>query len=295
MPGPPPPYSVSDPHIRQGNDQVDALVSNLSSLNISGGTHATLRVGNRPQTPSSHPVPAPVTPPRPVRRYQFRSPTRSGTTTEWSEASHLTQGVPQATVRSLVRSPKKRPKNNAYVVFYGIIPGVYDEWYGPEGAEVQVTGVPGSLYQGYPSTPDAGAAFDYARERNWTGVRTRHPHLFRGISAPPPSSSAIGALPVPTPLLNLTHNPLHGPVTSDTRTWYIVYAGITPGIYLSQYVSPPPFSASGDRPHSLECALNTVGLSGARHDSADSLQEAQRRWNVAVGDGTIHFVTHPYH
>ncbi|KAJ7618264.1 hypothetical protein DFH06DRAFT_1342537 [Mycena polygramma] len=279
MPGPPPPYSVSDPHIQQSNAQVDPLIATVSNLNISGRTRAPLPVGNRrPQnTPPSSPVPAPLTPPRPVRRYQFTSPTRSGTTTEWSEASQLSQGVPQGSVRSVVpKSPKKRSKKKAYVVFYGIIPGVYPEWYGPEGAEVQVSGVPGSLYQGYSSPVDADGAYNYARGRNWTGVRTRHSRL-RSDRAPP-SSSAIEALPVPTPLFDFSHNPLHGPVNSGDRTWYIVYAGITPGIYLSH----------------LECALNTVGLPCASHDSTDSLDEARRRWDEAVSAGSIHVVNHPY-
>ncbi|KAJ7603461.1 hypothetical protein DFH06DRAFT_1350221 [Mycena polygramma] len=267
MPGPPPPYSVSDPQIQQGNAQVDALTATVSNLNLSGRTRQPLPVGNRPpQTPTELPGPCPVDSSAPW------------TTTEWSEASHLTQGVPEARVRSVVpRSPKKRPKNRAYAVFYGIIPGVYLEWYGPEGAEVQVSGVPGSLYRGYPFPDDAEAAYEYARDRNWTGVRTRRPRSYR---APPSlSSSAIEALPVPTPLFESTHNPLHGPVDSDNRTWYIVYAGITPGVYLSH----------------LECALNIVGLPGASHDSTDSLSEARRRWAEAERAGTIRVVTHPYY
>ncbi|KAJ6455629.1 hypothetical protein C8R47DRAFT_1228124 [Mycena vitilis] len=269
MPGPPPPYSVSDPQIQQGNAQVDALTATVSNLNLSGRTRQPLPVACRQSAAANStelPGPCPV---------DSSSP---WTTTEWSEASHLTQGVPEARVCSVVpRSTKKRPKNRAYTVFYGIIPGVYLEWYGPEGAEVQVSGVPGSLYRGYPFPDDAEAAYEYARDRNWTGARTRRPRSYR---APPSlSSSAIEALPVPTPLFESTHNPLHGPVDSDNRTWYIVYAGITPGVYLSH----------------LECALNIVGLPGASHDSTDSLSEARRRWAEAERAGTIRVVTHPYY
>ncbi|KAJ7615093.1 hypothetical protein DFH06DRAFT_1343947 [Mycena polygramma] len=273
---PPPPYSVSDPRAGSGNSQIDALIAGVSNLNVSGPrTDVPLPVGNRPQTPPSSPVPTPHTPQRPVRRYQISSPTRSATTSEWSQASQLSQGVPHTTVRNVAqKSPKKRGKNQAYVVFYGLIPGVYKKWYGPEGAEIQISGVPGSLYRGYPSTPDAEAAYNYARERNWTGVRTRQQRFLGAVSP----SSAIAALPVPTPLLDFSHNPLHGPADSADRKWYIVYAGITPGIYLSH----------------LECALNTVGLACASHDSTDSLDEARRRWADAEREGTIHVVTHPY-
>ncbi|KAJ6494918.1 hypothetical protein DFH09DRAFT_1337560 [Mycena vulgaris] len=157
-----------------------------------------------------------------------------------------------------------RQKKRGYVVFYGRIPGVYAHWNGPHGAEAQVKGIKGSLYQGYTLLDNATEAFNYARARGWTA----------------PSNFAAAQ-----PIINIGHcNTPHAqrfaprPGSSADSKWHIVYAGITPGIYRSF----------------LECALNTIGLSCAVYDSTPSRTEAIARWQEAVDAGRVRTLTHPY-
>ncbi|KAJ7116754.1 hypothetical protein C8R46DRAFT_1239369 [Mycena filopes] len=76
----------------------------------------------QPQPPSPLPHNSPSSS---QRTYQFDSSTRSGITTDWAEASTLTQGVPSARVQALgPRKTRSRKKRGAYVVFYGRRPGI---------------------------------------------------------------------------------------------------------------------------------------------------------------------------
>jgi hypothetical protein len=93
-------------------------------------------------------------------------------------------------------------------------------------AESHVKGVSGCIHQGYPSLAAAQAAFDYASRRSWTRVM---PARTSG------ASPAIPTLPSPVGLLD-GPNPLHGTYTS-TGAWYVVFSGITPGVYASLYVT----------------------------------------------------------
>ena len=43
----------------------------------------------------------------------------------------------------------QKKKNQYYVVVHGRKPGIYDKWYGPDGAAEQVTGFPDALYKGF--------------------------------------------------------------------------------------------------------------------------------------------------
>lgn len=48
-------------------------------------------------------------------------------------------------------------KSKFYAVAVGRKPGIYQEWYGPDGAEAQVNGFSGARYQGFPSRATAQA------------------------------------------------------------------------------------------------------------------------------------------
>ncbi|KAJ7079327.1 hypothetical protein C8R43DRAFT_951859 [Mycena crocata] len=217
MPSPPPAYAAAD---------IDALSHSLSGLSVGNPSSVSPRSSTPP--PSANLLP-PVTPRRQTRLYEIHSPNLCGVTSEWSQAAALTQGIPQAQARSISSPRKPRRKKGAIVVFYGRRPGTYATWNGPAGAEMQVRQVSGALFQGYETAAEAEAAYQYAEAHRWTGVR--------GSGAlPPPNSlaSAIPALPLPLDPTAPIHNPLHGAVGAPIHTWYIVYAGITPGIYLSQ-------------------------------------------------------------
>ncbi|KAJ7159129.1 hypothetical protein C8R43DRAFT_948468 [Mycena crocata] len=184
-----------------------------------------------------------------------------------SQAAHLSEGIPGAHVQTIVAAPASPSIKKACVLRSGL-----------NGAEQQVRRVPASLHQGYSTLEEAHAAFAYAQAKNWTGVRRP-----RNLATPLASVPSRSVLALPTPLdsnslMPNNHNPLHGTSRSPIRKWYIVYAGITPGI-CSSY---------------LECALNTLGLSSATHDSTTTLTEAQERWRDAIGLCTIHVITPPY-
>lgn len=132
------------------------------------------------------------------------------------------------------RSKKPRFKKAAFVVFSGIRCGYFETWYvivppfffflllnTQFRAEVDplVTGVPNNLFRGYRTKAEARAALRYAEERFWLRVWNA-----------PLSASAI----LPQPFLNHTEmNPLNGDEILDDR-WFIVYRGISPGVYRSQ-------------------------------------------------------------
>lgn len=44
-----------------------------------------------------------------------------------------------------------------YAVRRGYQPGIYTEWFGPLGAQVQIKGFPGAVYRGFPSREEADA------------------------------------------------------------------------------------------------------------------------------------------
>ncbi|KAJ6525535.1 hypothetical protein DFH09DRAFT_1095587 [Mycena vulgaris] len=258
---------ISDSPRHYSDTEFDALIASLSVIDL-GGVPPILA----PRTP-----PLPPTPRSPQtsleftdRLYEYHSPTRSGITRDWAEDSFSSQGLPQASARAIVK-PRNSPrrKNLAYAVFYRQLPGFYLDWH---VAKFQVTCVHGALCQGYPSVKEARAAYEYAQQRSWTGVRTSRP-------ASPSSNSAISVLPSPVMSTSTTHNPLHGAAGTTMPKWHIVYAGITPGMYGSY----------------LECAVNTLGLSCAAYDSAETQEEAQERWLRALRAGTVRVLTHSYY
>jgi hypothetical protein len=154
-----------------------------------------------------------------------------------SVAAAATQGVPRASVHT-VQGPKKKKRKpgrrKAYAIFCGIETGVCLTWctttlffclsliIGPrEEADPLVSGVPNCLFRGYDSVEEAHAAYAYAHARSWTRI----------AGAP---VSAIPALPQPMSLApSAANNPLNGTEDLDD-TWFIVYRGISPGVYRSQ-------------------------------------------------------------
>ncbi|KAJ7038541.1 hypothetical protein C8F04DRAFT_1255819 [Mycena alexandri] len=248
-----------------------ALIAGLNALDLT-------RTPSPPVTepPAYEPPQTPRTPTQtPTRLYEVESPSRNGYTAAWSEASHLTQGVAGARVQAVRLAPSPHPKRRAYTVFYGHRPGVFEHWevhfyYKPAGAEAQVKGVKGDIYQGYSSRREAEAAYRYAWERGWTMVR--------------PSSSSNPQPPIPalpessqSPVDGIP-NPLHGSAASNPR-WHVVYAGINPGVYVSY----------------LECALNTLGLKPSAYQSANLREEAEQYWVAALANGDVRVLTHTYH
>ncbi|KAJ6518049.1 hypothetical protein C8R47DRAFT_1062603 [Mycena vitilis] len=205
-----------------------------------------------------------ATPPRLTPIYSVQTPSTSGVTDSWSEAAAATQGVPGASPRRLHPKSRKKAKSKAYVVFFGVVPGAYRLWY--EEVAPLVLGVPGSIYHGYPSVPQAVAAFEYARARGWTrAVPSRSSCVVLSTS-----TTAIPRLPAPARPTD-DPNPLH---TELDGRWYVVYCGITPGVYQS--------------------SLNIVGLSCVAHESFSTQEEAFSSFQDAVEAGTVKVVNPKY-
>ncbi|KAJ7173538.1 hypothetical protein C8R46DRAFT_1215470 [Mycena filopes] len=197
------------------------------------------------------------------RLYEFHSPSKSGLTRDWEVAAHYSQGSPGGSSRRLTPKKKKPHRGKGgYAVFVGGIPGAYRQW---AAVEPLVNGVSGTVYQGYSMFDGAVAAFEYAVEHSWTRVAGPFATEF----TPP---AAIPRLPTPiaATIMGTSHNPLHD-VGARHESWYIVYSGITPGVYQSY----------------LECSLNTVGLRGAVHDSCTTRALADERYERALLAGRV--------
>ncbi|KAJ7824660.1 hypothetical protein B0H14DRAFT_3469099 [Mycena olivaceomarginata] len=164
--------------------------------------------------------PAPVTPTR-SSTYSYRSPSTQGVTRDWAVAGYATQGVAGVHIVSHRSSPnsKKKKKSVAYVVFCGLRCGVFHTW---DETDALVSGVPNCIFRGFPSLAAVQAAFDYAEARLWT----------RDLSSNYPTP--IAALPQPISAVTAS-NALSVSETEDDL-WYVVYRGIYPGVYRSQYV-----------------------------------------------------------
>ncbi|KAJ7704632.1 hypothetical protein B0H14DRAFT_3526678 [Mycena olivaceomarginata] len=201
--------------------------------------------------------PPPQTPPHSRGTvYYFESPTERGYTTNWATAGAATQGIDNAHVRRVQKAAKKKRKAQAYVVFFGLTPGVYRIW---EDAKAMVSRVRGAIYRGYPTLEEAEAAFAYAQACGWTRASGR-PYARL-------SMNAIGTLPSPSQEEDAP-NPLSGSEDLD-NIWYVVYRGITPGVYRSM----------------LEAQLNTVAVANSLYEGIEGKDNAYGKFAAAASRG----------
>ncbi|KAF9018841.1 hypothetical protein BDZ89DRAFT_1044260 [Hymenopellis radicata] len=178
----------------------------------------------------------------------------SGATTHWSEASvHQQRG---AQVVNLSPRKKTRSKAAAWVVFIGEIPGVYTSW---SSAEQQISGAKCSLYQSYRTLKAARAVYAYAQQNNWI-------HLSSALAV-----RHFQRVPLDKPRLveHLDENPTASDVSGPR--WYVVYAGIQPGVYRTF----------------VESGLNWVGVPKASHESYHTLERARLEFRLASSQGRI--------
>ncbi|KAJ7716211.1 hypothetical protein B0H16DRAFT_1476912 [Mycena metata] len=190
--------------------------------------------------------PLPATPGPSTRRsrsYIVDSPTKSGRVVGWFEAGSLTQGISGASVHSVHRSRKNKPRASAWTVFYGGEVGVFTDW---AATQRSITGHGLAIYSGYRSKAAAEAALQYARGRGWTAD---------SISTLPAALSS-------SPATALEDNALNAGSISDL--WYAVCCGIVPGVYRSY----------------LECTLNTSGVRGNLEEAEAAFAQAQADGHV---------------
>lgn len=60
-------------------------------------------------------------------------------------------------------------KKKVYAVVVGEKPGIYQEWYGPGGAETQVSGFPGAVYKSFSTLAEAEEWYGYAKCEHGAG------------------------------------------------------------------------------------------------------------------------------
>ncbi|KAJ7244506.1 hypothetical protein C8J57DRAFT_1524983 [Mycena rebaudengoi] len=210
------------------------------------------------------PVPSPTTSSRsPTATYVYQSPSRQGVTTDWSLAGSASQGVPHGYVRTVQKKVKKTRRNaGAYVVFHGSRPAVCSTW---AEAKALTSGVSNSIHRSYRTLTEANAAFKYAQDRSWT----------RSCGSQSPAA-AICVLPIPM-LESDSTNPLHGDDILDNQ-WFVVYCGITPGVYQSL----------------LEALLNTSGISASVYEGIQGRSDAICKFQAAVERGDVSAVSPLY-
>jgi hypothetical protein len=144
-----------------------------------------------------------------------------------------------------------------------------------------VIGVSNNIFRGYPSVAAAHAAFTYAEAQSWTRV------------CDAPVVTGIPALPEPI-LASESGNPLHESETLDDF-WYIVYPGIHPGVYRSQWAKFSLFEVFADvETISLESQLNTLGVRSAVHESVVGRVAAFSKYAAAVTRGNTRGISPVY-
>ncbi|KAJ7027626.1 hypothetical protein C8F04DRAFT_1266869 [Mycena alexandri] len=254
-----PSFTSSPPPYDDDDNELHRLLANSA---YDSSSDASLGRIVSPVTPRRTRIVSPVTP-TPARTVSSPAPAISIVTLPSTDtrppqlavlllldAAARTQGVSGGSPRRLEPKKKSSKKRGGYAVFFGRQIGAFPLW---DDVQPLVIGVRCSLFQGYPTLAQAQAAFDYAAHRAWCHSKSPHPSL----DSP---------------------SPLHPDNTNSDGRWYVVYSGVTPGVYSSY----------------LECALNTLGLSGAVHDSfgekslAVAAFEDARAWTAASGDPFIH-------
>lgn len=207
-------------------------------------------------SPAARPRTLPSSPPSSLTIYRYTTPTRIGYTPDWSALHTIAFQLDIFTGLSLVPPLKVSPTRRSlqfnegaakrkgsecgklhmssfvaeapacillgaplrFLFFFSFFPLTFHR----SATERLVSGVPNCIFRGYATVSEAKAAYAYACARSWTrSTDTASPVAFPSLPAPvPPTDDA---------------NPLNGSEILDNR-WYVVYRGITPGVYRSQCV-----------------------------------------------------------
>ncbi|KAJ7040101.1 hypothetical protein C8F04DRAFT_1178205 [Mycena alexandri] len=192
-------------------------------------------------------------------------------------------------------TPSAKSKPRAYVVFRGRSIGVFDHWSAfnyvfahyadhhiprPQ-AERAVSGFRFGIHQGYPTHERADAAFALAQANGWTycgDAWTATP--VASSHAPLPVTNEEGRRESDALLLRDPADP-----------WYIVYAGVNPGVFPTLCVVASPVSkftrSTNGLYFSVACALNVLGICGSAHQKAPSFAVARTRFEDARERGEV--------
>ncbi|TRM56336.1 hypothetical protein BD626DRAFT_575798 [Schizophyllum amplum] len=148
-----------------------------------------------------------------------------------------------------------------YVVFVGRRPGVYGSW---AQCCAQVKGVPHNSHKSYPCFAAAERAFSAAQARGLVCTAERRAADIRRVIQR--QRMELQDLPLCTHFLE---DPTSKAMAPNASRWYVVYAGLQPGVYLTFH----------------ECSFLTSGYAGASHESFDSRDSALAAMERALATG----------
>ncbi|TRM61979.1 hypothetical protein BD626DRAFT_548777 [Schizophyllum amplum] len=151
----------------------------------------------------------------------------------------------------------------AYVVFVGQQPGVYRSW---AECRAQVKGVPHNSYKAYPCFAAAERAYSAAQTRGLVSTAERRAADIRRVVQRQRMESQD--LPLCTHFLE---DPTSKAMAPEPSRWYVVYAGLQPGVYLTFH----------------ECSFLTSGYTGASHESFESLDTALEAMERGLATGKV--------
>ncbi|TRM61684.1 hypothetical protein BD626DRAFT_548868 [Schizophyllum amplum] len=175
----------------------------------------------------------------------------------------LPERAPDTRARTLQdgQHPRVDAGGPAYAVFVGREPGVYVSW-----AEclVQVKGVAHNSYKVYSNFAGAERAYTAAEARGLTCTAEERASDIRRVILHQRMEPQDLAL-----CLHFLDDPTSKAMAYGASRWYVVYAGLQPGVYLTYH----------------ECSFSTSGYPGAKHESFDSLDGAIGAMERALASG----------
>ncbi|TRM56405.1 hypothetical protein BD626DRAFT_575731 [Schizophyllum amplum] len=155
------------------------------------------------------------------------------------------------------------PSKTTYVVFVGHRPGVYNSW---SECLAQTKGAPHNSYKGYASFAAAERAYSAAKARGLVcTAEMRAANVRRVIRR---QLLTLEDLPLCTHFLE---DATSKAMASDMSRYYVVYAGIQPGVYLTFH----------------ECSFLTSGYKGSVHRSFDTREAATQSLERAFAERKV--------
>ncbi|KAI5821516.1 hypothetical protein K523DRAFT_359297 [Schizophyllum commune Tattone D] len=142
------------------------------------------------------------------------------------------------------------PGGTGYAVYVGRVPGVYAAW---SDAQKQVKALPHNSYKAFPSLEVARRAYNAAVSRGLVSTGARRAADVRRVVER--QQLILEDLPL---CLAFLEDPTSKAMAVGSSSFYVVYTGLQPGVYLTYH----------------ECSYLTSGYKGARHCSFDSKDEA---------------------
>ncbi|KAI4517220.1 hypothetical protein K525DRAFT_290029 [Schizophyllum commune Loenen D] len=163
---------------------------------------------------------------------------------------------------TLQRRPTPPPTGVAYVVFVGLETGVYPLW---SDCEKQIKGVPHNSHKQYPCFAAAEKAYIAAKSRGLVcTAEERAADVRRRIV------ERQRLRPQDLPLcLHFLEDATSKAMAPNPSRWYVVIAGLQPGVYLTFH----------------ECSYLTSGYGGAVHQSFYTRDAAVREMERALAAG----------